>query len=233
MKRSWKAACGAALLFLGLTMPVLGASVEADGRKLSREEAWIENGMSYMTLRTLEELTGYELSWTGTQARMTGEQMDLTAKPGEVYIEINGRVLYVPDGVQVRDGMMYLPLRVVARATGADLYWDDQEQVAHIRLAQAQPYLSERETLSLAAELTYMHVINGDFERANECAKLCDDYLREDTVTAKRILAAYSAAAGKIEETQALLAQAETLLPNIYIAGQAAFEKVLLERIGK
>lgn len=139
MKRSWKAACGAALLFLGLTVPVLGASVEADGRRLPQEEAWVENGMSYITMRSLEELTGYELSWTGTQARMTGEQMDLTAKPGEVYIEVNDRVLHVPDGVQVRDGMMYLPLRIVAQATGADLYWDAQEQVAHIRLAQAQP----------------------------------------------------------------------------------------------
>ena len=88
MKRSWKAACGAAALLLGLTMPVLGASVEADGQRLSREEAWVENGMSYMTLRSLEELTGYELSWTGTQARMTGEQMELTAKPGAIYIEV-------------------------------------------------------------------------------------------------------------------------------------------------
>ena len=101
------------------------------------------------------------------------------------------------------------------------------------RLTQAQPYLSARETFSLAAELTYMHIINGDFERGNACAKLCDDYLRENTVTAKRILAAYSAAAGKTQETQALLAQAETLLPNMYIAGQAAFEKILLERIEK
>ena len=139
MKRSWKAACGAAILFLGLTVPVLGASVEADGQRLSSEEAWIENGMSYMTLRTLEELTGYELFWTGTQARMTGEEMELTAKPGEVYIEVNGRVLHVPDGVQVRNGMMYLSLRVVAQATGASLYWDAQEQVAHIGLAQAKP----------------------------------------------------------------------------------------------
>ena len=139
MKRSWKAACGAAALLLSLTMPVLGASVEADGQRLSREEAWVENGMSYMTLRSLEELTGYELSWTGTQARMTGEQMELTAKPGAIYIEVNGRVLHVPDGVQVRDGVMYLPLRVVAQATGGTLHWDAQEQVAHIRLAQARP----------------------------------------------------------------------------------------------
>lgn len=101
------------------------------------------------------------------------------------------------------------------------------------RLAQASPYLSEREMQKLAAELTYMHVVNGDFERANECAKLCEEYLRTETVTAKRVLAAYSASAGKTEETEALLAQAQTLLQRSFILGQDKFEKILLERIGK
>ncbi len=101
------------------------------------------------------------------------------------------------------------------------------------RLAQAGPYLSERETLSLAAELTYMHVINGDFERANECAKLCEAYLREETVTAKRVLAAYSAATGKTQEAQALRAQAATLMQKSFVLGQDKFEEILLERIGK
>ena len=142
MKRPWKAACVAACLTLGLTMPVFGASVEADGRSLSQEEAWVENGISYMTLRSLEELTGYELSWTGTKARMKGEKMELTAQPGACYIEVNGRALYVQDGVQVRDGMIYLPLRVVAQATGGDLSWDENARVARIRLAQAQPAMA-------------------------------------------------------------------------------------------
>ena len=109
----------------------------------------------------------------------------------------------------------------------------EQASDAINRLAQASPYLNEREMQTLTAELTYMHVINGDFERANECAKLCEEYLRTETVTAKRVLAAYSAAAGKTEEAKALLAQAHTLLHRSFILGQDKFEKILLERIEK
>ena len=99
------------------------------------------------------------------------------------------------------------------------------------RLAQAQPYLSDAETEKFAAELVYMHVINGDFERANECAKLCENYLRTDTVSAKRVLAGYSAAAGKTQESQALISQAEQLMENTFIAGQDKFERILLRKI--
>ena len=76
-----------------------------------------------------------------------------------------------------------------------------------------------------------MHILNGDFERANECAKLCENYLRTDTVSAKRVLAAYSAAAGKKQETKELIAQAQQLMENTFITGQDKFERILLGKI--
>lgn len=142
MKSRWKAACAALTLFASMTMPVLGAAVEADGVLLPEEQAWVENGISYMTLRTLEELTGYELSWTGDRARMQGEELELTAQPGALYIEVNDRALYIEEGVQVRDGAMYLPLRVVAQATGGLLTWDEEERVARLCLLDARPALA-------------------------------------------------------------------------------------------
>jgi hypothetical protein len=99
------------------------------------------------------------------------------------------------------------------------------------RLTQAQAYLSDQEVEKLAAELVYMHVINGDFERASESAKLCEAYLRTDTLTAKRILATFTSAMDKKEETQSLLQQAQPLFEKCFIKGQAKFEKVLMERI--
>lgn len=142
MKRRWKAAATALTLLTTLTTPVLGASVQADGAPLPEGQAWVEDGTSYMTLRSLESLSGYDLSWDGAKARMQGEQMDLTAQPGALYIEVNGRALYVQNGVGVRDGMVYLPLRVVAQATGGILSWDAQEQVAHLTLMDAEPALA-------------------------------------------------------------------------------------------
>ncbi len=98
------------------------------------------------------------------------------------------------------------------------------------RLAQAQAYLTDSEVEKIAAELTYMHALRGDLESAEECGKLCKNYLTEDTVTAKRVLLAYSKLAGKTEAIAPLLQQAEACLVW-EIAGLAKAEKILLSRI--
>lgn len=99
------------------------------------------------------------------------------------------------------------------------------------RLTQAQAYLTEREVEKIAAELTYMHAIGGDLERAEACGKLCREYLQSGEATAKRILAAYSLAAGKMEAVEPLKKQAEEALANESCAGEAQFERILLSRI--
>ena len=99
------------------------------------------------------------------------------------------------------------------------------------RLAQAEAYLSDAELEKVAAELVYMHALNGDNARAEESGKLCRDYLQGDTATAKRVLAAYSAAFGKTDAVQPLLDQAELALEKESVAGVRKFEKILLSRI--
>lgn len=99
------------------------------------------------------------------------------------------------------------------------------------RLATAQAYLSDAEMEKVAAELVYLHCLNGDIERAEECAKLCKEYLKNEAFSAKRILAAYSALTGKREATCDLLAQAEELLKNEPVEGVQKFERILLSRI--
>ncbi len=99
------------------------------------------------------------------------------------------------------------------------------------RLAQAQYYLPDSEVEKIAAELTYLHSLNGDFERAEDCGKLCENYLRGNTVTAKRILAAFSNAFGKRDAVAPLKAQAEECLKKERIKGLEKFERILLGRI--
>ena len=91
------------------------------------------------------------------------------------------------------------------------------------RLAQAQAYLSDEELEKVAAELTYMHTFNGDLEGAEESGKLCRDFLQRETMTAKRVLAAFSAAFGSREAAE--------LLKCERIAGLRKFEEILLSRI--
>ena len=136
--RRWKAACAAAVAALTLNAPAaLGASVEVDGVALEADQGWVRDGTSYITLRALAELDGYDLTWDGTRARLMGNGLDLTAVPGQPYLEVNGRALYIAGGVGTREGRSYLPLRVVADATGGALTWNAEESVAGLSLRKA------------------------------------------------------------------------------------------------
>ncbi len=99
------------------------------------------------------------------------------------------------------------------------------------RLASAQAYLGDREVEKIAAELTYMHALNGDYDRAKDCSKLCENYLRSEEAVVKRVLAAYCKAFGKEEAVGALIEQAEAILKTERIKGKAKAERILLARL--
>ncbi len=99
------------------------------------------------------------------------------------------------------------------------------------RLALNEEYLSDFVIEGVAAELVYLHSLNGDLESAERSGLVCQEYLKEDTVTAKRILAAYSLASGKTEAVGVLLEQAKEALQREPIAGVRKFEEILLSRI--
>lgn len=139
MHRRWKGAAAALVTALTLTLPALGAGVKIDGAALSTDQAWVENGVSYITLRAFSDLSGYQLGWDGSQALLNGADLDLAAKPGEWYVSANDRALYVEGGVRVVEGRTALPLRVVAQATGAALSWDSSDATARLDTRGARP----------------------------------------------------------------------------------------------
>ena len=99
------------------------------------------------------------------------------------------------------------------------------------RLAGAQAYLGDKEVEKIAAELTFLHALNGDLDRAKDCSKLCEEYLRSEEAAAKRVLAAYCKAFGKEEAVEALVEQAEAILNDDRIKGRAKAERILLARL--
>ena len=136
MKPNWKHAAAA----LTLTMPAaLGARVVADGSPLSTEQAWVEQGVTYITLSAYADHTGRTLTWDGSRARLSGEGLELTARPGELYITANDRALYVPGGVDVVEGRTVLPLRVLAQAAGDELTWDGSADTVRLRTGADEP----------------------------------------------------------------------------------------------
>lgn len=134
MNRRWKGTVAALMTAAALTVPALGASVETNGQPLTADQGWIEDGTSYMTLRALAQHSEYELTWDGSRAWLRGEDLELSARPGDLYILSNDRALYVEGGVQVVDGKLTLPLRVLASATGGSLSWNAGTATASLGL---------------------------------------------------------------------------------------------------
>ena len=99
------------------------------------------------------------------------------------------------------------------------------------RLLQAQAYLSDEEREKLAAELVYLHASFGNREGAESYGKGCRNYLAQEGITQKRILAAYAAAFGSAENARLLIAQAEQAEEKELFQGVVKFERILLSRI--
>ncbi len=99
------------------------------------------------------------------------------------------------------------------------------------RLTAAQVYFSTLEEEKLAAELVYMHSLNGDLENAKACGKVCAAFLKSDVIVAKRALAAYCLAFGEVDSAKILIEQAYKILEKEEILGYAKAEKILLSRL--
>ena len=149
---------------------------------------------------------------------------------GETFTQID-RALYF-DAPQLREDE---PLYAVMLDLRYRFYLEngDVEDAADClnRLVVSQEYLTQEEVERVAAECVYMHALNGDRQRADECGLLCKQYLSGESASAKRILAAYSCAFGKLEAVAPLKEQAEKALKGEMLKGVAQFERILLSRI--
>jgi len=85
----------------------------------------------------------------------------------------------------------------------------------------------------IAAEAVYMHSVRGELAEAEAVAQECKDFLKEETATAKRVLAAWSKASGQKDFIPPLLMQGRACLETEKIAGVRKFEEILLSRISE
>lgn len=108
--------------------------IEVDGRALPADtESYIYHGTAYVPLAAfVEEMDGGTLSWDGVSAQLDTEELDLTATPGQAWLEVNGRVLYVPHTVQIANGRTMVPVRTAAQLFGAQVAWDESEQTVRV-----------------------------------------------------------------------------------------------------
>lgn len=100
-----------------------------DGEYVSVEVARVQHdGVTYVALAPMaKELDeSVQIGWDGSSSTVTvkSSKLSLTAKVGQLYIQANGRYLYVPEGVQMVGGKVTVPLSVLVKAFDARLSWD-------------------------------------------------------------------------------------------------------------
>ena len=112
-------------LSLTLTPPLAAGEVTVDGRAVEAA-ATVRENTTYVSLRAVVQALAPEagIQWTGSCALAEGEDFTLTARPGALYLEVNGRALYIPQGVLLENGRTLVPVRVLAEALGADVDWN-------------------------------------------------------------------------------------------------------------
>lgn len=92
--------------------------------ELNRE---MQKGTTYVSLAVMARqlAPNAQINWDGSAATVVTDRLSLTAKVGELYVEANGRYLYVPELVQInQSNQVIVPLRVVAKAFDAAVGYD-------------------------------------------------------------------------------------------------------------
>lgn len=92
------------------------------------------NSTTYVPIRAVSDLLypGANVTWTNGQAVVTTPLVTITARPGDQYIQANGRYLYAVEGVRLINNRTLVPVRALAKAFGASVSWNNAAQKATV-----------------------------------------------------------------------------------------------------
>ena len=133
-RKAWIGAALAAALTLGAAQPALAAEVlSVKGRNVWSEAnaRLVGGGTTYVSLRTVAGLLAPEavVSWENGVAWVRGDGLTLSARPGDVWLTVNDRALYIPGGVLLENGRTLVPIRVLAEALGGTVDWSREKGI--------------------------------------------------------------------------------------------------------
>ncbi len=94
----------------------------------------IWNNTTYVSLRSMAASLDptSEILWENNTATVQAGQLTLTARAGDTYINVNGRNISVPFGVKNVNGRILVPLRPLAQAFNATVYWSSFKKQASV-----------------------------------------------------------------------------------------------------
>lgn len=132
----------AGLMTASLTLPSAAVSLTVDGRDRTAEaKATIINDTTYVSLRAVSAMLNSSVfvEWKNGGASVTTHDMSLTARPGDSYLQVNGRCLYVKHGVKLINNSTMVPIRVLAAAMGGTVDWDQATGTAILTTGDGTP----------------------------------------------------------------------------------------------
>lgn len=104
--------------------------ITVDGNRV--QDPIIDQGTAYIPVRqyfSLSNIGEAEITWdeTTSTAEIKTKNLLITIQKSSNYITSNERVFYSPSETFVKDGVMYVPARILAASTGASIEWNESE----------------------------------------------------------------------------------------------------------
>ncbi|TMV43605.1 cell wall lytic activity [Paenibacillus mesophilus] len=117
-----------------------GVKVQVNDQLVSFPEAkpFIDSdGQTLVPMRSVFEAMGYRLDWSmdkgqGSIAAQDTKAKKLEIKTGAGEAMLNGKPVKLQNGAQMREGTVYVPLRVVSETLGYIVQWDNDNGIAII-----------------------------------------------------------------------------------------------------
>lgn len=125
-----------------LTLPCGALELRLNGQDFTAQsKAAAIGGQTYVSLRTVSAALNpnAQVTWDGSSARVEAPGLELSARPGDLYFQVNGNNVYLENGVQVLDGSVMVPLRALASAMGGSVSWDSAAGAACLSSGSGVP----------------------------------------------------------------------------------------------
>ena len=120
-------------LAAALVLPASATDVlSVNGQNMwTQAKARLVGNTTSVSLRTVAGVLAPDaaVAWESGSAWVRGEGLTLSAKPGEQWLTVNGRALYIPQGVRLEGGTTLVPIRVLAQALGGRVDWSARSGV--------------------------------------------------------------------------------------------------------
>ncbi|MCD1261135.1 phosphodiester glycosidase family protein [Paenibacillus athensensis] len=102
--------------------------IAVNGSFVHEFRGYLQHETTMVPLRGILERIGAEFAWNGDTRTLTVayNSNQLTLHPGDSTMLHNGRGVALPEAPTIVDGHIYLPLRTVTEALGAQIAWDPE-----------------------------------------------------------------------------------------------------------